>query len=252
MNTIDNNGDSESQDDSWMNEYFINTVSHNQTIPAKQANVNIDLGPNNTKTKFKIDTGSSVNTLPIKSFELLNVSLPLQTTDAKLTSYSGDRIRVHGKVTLTCRYKNATVNTTFYVVNNNAPPLLSLQTSVDLGLIALTYAIEQNQPITKECVMSEYSDLFKGIGTLPGKSKLYLRDNAVPVIAAPRRVPEALKSRLKQELDQMVKHEIITPVTEPTDWVHPIVVVEKSNGALRVCLDAKPLNDAISITQCQR
>jgi len=48
VNTIDNNDDSESQDDSWMDEYFINTVSHNQTIPAKQANVNLDLGPNNT------------------------------------------------------------------------------------------------------------------------------------------------------------------------------------------------------------
>jgi len=34
----------------------------------------------------------------------------------------------------------------------------------------------------------------------------------VPVIALPRRVPEALKSRLKAELDQMVKDQIISPV----------------------------------------
>jgi len=125
VNTIDNNEDSESQDDSWIDEYFIYSVSHNQTIPAKQAHVNLDLGLNDTKTKFKIDTESSVNTLPVKSFELLNVSLPLQPTNAELTSYSGDRIRVYGKFTLTCRYKNAIVNTMFYVVNNNVQPPLS-------------------------------------------------------------------------------------------------------------------------------
>jgi hypothetical protein len=43
----------------------------------------------------------------------------------------------------------------------------------------------------------------------------------------------------------MVKDKIITPVTEPTDWVHSILVVEKPNGKLRICLDPKLLNDAI-------
>ena len=43
----------------------------------------------------------------------------------------------------------------------------------------------------------------------------------------------------------MVKDQIRSPVTEPTDWVQPIVVVEKPNGKLWICLDPKPLNDAI-------
>lgn len=216
-----------------MDQYFIgtvDTVSHNQSLPAnKNACVNIELGPNFKQTKFKIDTGSSVNTLPLKCFESLNVSSPLEPPDAKLTSYSGDSIQVHGKVVLNCVHKQTQLNATFYVVNDSAPPLLSLQTSVDLGLIELTYAINQAQyqPMTKSRVMTKYSDLFKVVGTLPGKSKLHLRDDAVPVIAAPRRIPEALKSRLKKELDQMVMDKIITPVTEPTDWVHPIVLIEK-------------------------
>jgi hypothetical protein len=62
--------------------------------------------------------------------------------------------------------------------------------------------------------------LFNGVGILPGKSKQRLNDDAIPVITLQRRVPEALKSPL-------VKDEIITPVTEPSDWVHFIVVVEK-------------------------
>ena len=108
--------------------------------------------------------------------------------------------------------------------------------SVDVGLIQLTYAIDREigQSVNKEYFMSEYSDIFKGVGIFPGKCKLYLHEDAILVIAPPRRVPEALKSRLKAELDQMVKHQIISPVTEPTDWVHPFVVDEKPNGKLRI------------------
>ena len=56
--------------------------------------------------------------------------------------------------------------------------------------------------------MSEKGDLFKREGTLPGTSKLYLHENAVPEIAAARYVPKALKSRFIQELDQMYENKI--------------------------------------------
>ena len=38
---------------------------------------------------------------------------------------------------------------------------------------------------------------------------------------------------------------MIEKVTHPTDWVCNIVVVEKSNGKLRLCLDPRNLNKAI-------
>ena len=38
---------------------------------------------------------------------------------------------------------------------------------------------------------------------------------------------------------------IIATVTEPTDWVNSLVVVENPNGKLRICLDPKDLNAAI-------
>ena len=43
----------------------------------------------------------------------------------------------------------------------------------------------------------------------------------------------------------MVKQGIIVPVDEPTDWVNSLVVWEKPNGSLRICLDPKDLNKAI-------
>ena len=40
----------------------------------------------------------------------------------------------------------------------------------------------------------------------------------------------------------MVKEKIIEPISDPTDWVSSIVVIEKKNGNLRICLDPKELN----------
>ena len=43
----------------------------------------------------------------------------------------------------------------------------------------------------------------------------------------------------------MVDLDIIKPVDEPTDWVSGLVIVEKTNGKLQICLDPRPLNQAI-------
>ena len=76
--------------------------------------------------------------------------------------------------------------------------------------------------------------------------KLHLKDNALPVVNPPRRIPEALKSRLKCKLDTMENDQNIVKVDEPTDWVNSFVVVEKpQTGKLRICLDPKALNEAI-------
>ncbi|GBM97751.1 Retrovirus-related Pol polyprotein from transposon 17.6 [Araneus ventricosus] len=47
----------------------------------------------------------------------------------------------------------------------------------------------------------------------------------------------------------MVKAGVIEKVTEPTDWVSLLAIVQKKNGALRVCLDAQNLNRAIKRPQ---
>lgn len=38
---------------------------------------------------------------------------------------------------------------------------------------------------------------------------------------------------------------VITRVSEPTDWVSPIVIVKKKGGALRICMDPRQVNESI-------
>jgi len=43
----------------------------------------------------------------------------------------------------------------------------------------------------------------------------------------------------------MTEKHIIAPESEPTDWVSSMVVVQKKDGSMRICLDPKDLNAAI-------
>ena len=93
--------------------------------------------------------------------------------------------------------------------------------------------------------LAEYSDCFGQIGCLPGTHHIVLNDNITPVIQAPRRVPVALRPKLKEELERMKRLDIIEPVNEPSGWISSLVRVQKPNGSLRVCLDPSELNQAI-------
>ena len=54
-----------------------------------------------------------------------------------------------------------------------------------------------------------------------------------------------LRVPLKRELDRMEKLGVIEKVEKSTDWVNGLVTVTKPNGKLRICLDPRPLNQAI-------
>ena len=83
------------------------------------------------------------------------------------------------------------------------------------------------------------------LGTFPDKVHLEEEPNAVRVTIPPRRIPTALKEKFKEELTNLVDEKIISPVDQPTPWVSSVVVTTKKSGALRVCVDPRPLNKAL-------
>ena len=206
----------------------------------------LNVGPEDT-IKFKIDTGAQVNVIPAVIYNMLKRPPPLSSTKQRLVSYTGQQLGVKGKVSLKCSYKNERITADFIVADEcQSQPILSLKTSLELKLIQLTLSVESPiQPLTKEKILKEYEEVFKGFGGLDGDVSIQLKEDAVPVVHPPRRVPYAIKDKVKEELDRMVKLEVIEKVDEPTDWVNSIVVAEKPNGKLRLCLDPKDLNNAI-------
>ena len=84
-----------------------------------------------------------------------------------------------------------------------------------------------------------------GVGLLEGEYRIAIDPKAVPVQHAARRVPVALREKLQQTLQDLVKQEVLAPVQGPTAWVSSMVVVPKSDGKIRICIDPQELNAAI-------
>ena len=83
-------------------------------------------------------------------------------------------------------------------------------------------------PTTKEYILHEYADVFKGVGTLPGGLyQIKLKDSYKPAQHPPRSVPLGIQSAYKAELDRLVREGIITEVHEHTEWINFIVPVVK-------------------------
>ena len=151
-------------------------------------------------------------------------------------------IPVSGKCIGKLKLKDRTV--LFIVVDSDSVPILGLNTSVKLNLIKHTYQISKDVQFTTP-IQEEFSGCFGEIGCLPRVHHIEIRDDVKPVITPVRKVPFALKPKLKRELKRMVDLEIIEQVEKPTDWVNALVMVSKPNGDLRICLDPQHRNKAI-------
>ena len=196
------------------------------------------------KVTFKLDTGAEANVIPVEVFNQLTNTPTVQPTKTKLTAYGGTTIRPLGTCTLQCTSKhNLHHDIKFYIVSADSQPILGLRDCEKLGLVKRVNTIEVEE-LSKEALQVKYKEVFHGLGNL-GKYHITLREGCTPVVHPARRVPHSLKKQLKQTLDANVKSGVLCKVDQPTDWVNNLVVVEKSNGSLRLCLDPKDLNKAI-------
>lgn len=65
------------------------------------------------------------------------------------------------------------------------------------------------------------------------------------VIHPPRRVSYSLLEKLKEKLQELEEKPVIQRVDIPTPWVNSLVIVERRDGSLRLCLDPRDHNKAI-------
>ena len=56
----------------------------------------------------------------------------------------------------------------------------------------------------------------------------------------PYRIPYAFRDEVNRELDEMLHHSIIERST--SDWASPMVVIQKKDKSLRLCVDYRKLN----------
>lgn len=198
--------------------------------------------------KFKLDTGSEVNIIPLKIFKTIRKELSLIPTDFKLETYGGFKIKPMGSVNLKVEFKSAKKLLNFIVADVSSNPILGLSSSVELGLLKrVDYTGIINK---KEKIINEYKENFNGIGKFPIKAHIPLNEKILPIIKPSRRIPFSIRDGVKKKLDEMEKVGIIDKIDQPKGWVSNLVIVEKPNKSLRLCLDPRDLNLNIRKEPC--
>ncbi|CAI6374507.1 unnamed protein product [Macrosiphum euphorbiae] len=161
----------------------------------------------------------------------------------KVQAFGGFVLSVKGKVKLKCEIDGTIEEVEFVVIDNKyIKSILGRDTCEKLMLIQkINVIVSQNE---KEQFIKDNKRIFEGLGKLPFKHKITLKENVTPVVRPPRRIPFKIKEKLKNTLETLEKNKIIEKIDKPTEWVNNLVITEKKNGTLKICLDPKFLNQA--------
>ena len=228
-----------------MSTLYIDTVSTGKEISDETVWCK-DISIDNKLINFKLDTGAEANILPLNVYNNLKLheKCKLNNTKIVLISYGNYKLKPEGEVSLFCSTEKCkNVKLKFIIVDVTSKPILGLNACNLLNLIKRVDNIEIS---CKDDILTRYNEVFKGLGKFPGELyHIELKENITPIIDPPRRFPQAIISELKDTLLDLETKGIISQVNKPTDWVNSLVVVEKPNGKLRICLDPRNLNKAV-------
>jgi hypothetical protein len=94
----------------------------------------------------------------------------------------------------------------------------------------------------KDCFAWDYDEM-PGLDRSLVKLQLPIMEGKKPVKQTPRRFVPKILSKIKEEVERLLKCKFIR-TTRYVEWIANIVPVIKKNGKLRVCIDFRDLNSA--------
>ena len=122
---------------------------------------------------------------------------------------------------------------------------------MDMGVVKMSpdvhqVSVESNTDFSSQ-VFTQFKDLFSmELGELPVTYSMTLDPSIQPMVRPAHRIPVAMQERVKAELERMQSIGVITPVTEPTDWVSSMVAAHKKDKQeIRLFINPKDLNTAL-------
>ena len=208
-----------------------------------------------SEVRFQLDCGATVNILPERvAREALGHSLMIRPAEATLSMYDRSELRTVGMCTAVVIHPKTKEKFVldFYITKTHDVPILGSEACQAMNFLTVNMEnvlrldyTPRSAALSVQDITAKFKDVFEGYGKLAGELHLVTDPSVQPVRMPLRKLPIPIRERVKVELDQMVKNGIITPVTEPSEWISALLVVAKSNGNIRICIDPKPLNKAL-------
>ena len=222
--------------DSDMDTIFLGALDSGQSSWKVEAKVN------GHPISFKLDTGAEVTAMSEQDYRTLG-AIPLKPSTLALYGPAQQALNVKGQFRGKLAIGQKTSTETIYVIRGLKTNLLGLPAITSLKLasrIDTTINLDHTPP------QQAFPKLFTGLGTLGGDYIIKLKEGATPhALFTPRNVPIPLRGKVKEELHRMEALGVIRKVVDPTPWCAGMVVVPKSSGAVRICVDLKPLNENV-------
>lgn len=191
------------------------------------------------KVELIIDSGATANIIGEKDWTMLkNQKIKLlkqeKNVNKKLTSYANAKpLEIMGCFDAEVQVGNKKEVSQFLVVKDGQKSLMGNSLAKQLEILKINLDVDQ---ITG----TEIFPKLKGI-----QIKLDI-DPEVPGVFQPyRRVPISVEKLVAERIEELLKKDIIEKVMTHTQWASPLVVVTKSNGDIRLCVDMRRANLAI-------
>ncbi|XP_022797971.1 uncharacterized protein K02A2.6-like [Stylophora pistillata] len=226
------------------------------------------LNPNRTKADITvtiegtlvqvcIDSGATVNTIDYATYEAISAAktVPLKPINVEHGEDNPAPNPLAGFFFGMINTPSGQMDLTKFLVlkARNAGCLLSRETSTRLGMLhvaAFTNSEHSSAHGENQYLLQKFPAVFSGkIGKLKTyQLELNIDSTVQPGVQNSRPTPLHCRAKVEAKLKQLEDQDIKEQVTGPTLWVSPLVIVDKSNGDIRLYLNMCKPNEALCRT----
>ena len=231
------------------------------------------------------DTGADASVTGLSMLEYLNLQSAETAPSAPtgILAANGSSLHCVGTLLFSIQHGSHSVTSRVLVCEDHDGLLLSLHTCRDLNLIPANYPTqftpspvevkhvspppaseigifgellqnptsEQRESIPQG-LLPTFADVFStedGLRCMEGAPmKIHLNPDVQPhSVYSARPISFARRHQVHESLKEMEAQKIVAPLKdEPSPWCHPLVIVPKSIGKVRICVDLTKLNTHVS------
>ena len=237
----------------------VSAVADRNTRVTKMVNIN------GMPARLTMDTGAEVTLISARIWETLGKPT-LRAPSVSLTVADGRSLKVIGTLDCEAEFNGNKFHGECHVTEKcellgldwmKKDPLMKkfLQSDEKSSILQVKVLTpdenfsplaDKRKKLMEECI-EKFPDVFsKGLGKCRNyEAEITLKHNVKPTFRKARPVAYALLPKVVEELERMVRENVLEPIVHST-FATPVVVVKKKNGTIRMCADySTGLNDSI-------